>query len=82
MLHSWILVVYLSTFVGDSSTGGPAAVPGFASLEDCKATGERFRSVPKFDWYVCVGADLPPAGTVVLPMIPAPSASAPVASKK
>jgi len=57
---NWVLIIYLSTGIGNHSTGGPAAVPGFETQEACKKTGERWKvSVPKFDWYACVPADMP-----------------------
>lgn len=68
MLVSWVLVVYMN--VGDglfTATGGPFAVPGFATQEACKVSSDSFTKMPHYSFSYCVRVQQPPVGAQLSP---------------
>lgn len=53
-MTTFVLVMYLSTFAGNFTTGGPAVIDGFTSLEKCEAARDVVKTIQKFDWSHCV----------------------------
>jgi hypothetical protein len=51
---TYALIFYMSTFAGNLSTGGPAVIDGFLSLQKCEAAIKVVETAPKFDWARCV----------------------------
>lgn len=53
-MSTWILIFYMSTNIGRTDTGGPAAVNGLQSKAQCEKLLETVSQVKKFDWGQCV----------------------------
>ena len=55
-MTSYALFIYLVTSPGwSSSTGGPAIIDGFSSLEKCEIAHQAVKEqVPKYEWGKCI----------------------------
>ena len=53
-MTTYAMIIYLSTFAGNMTTGGPAVIDGFQSLQKCEVAKKEMEKVPKFDWARCV----------------------------
>ena len=51
-MTTYAMIIYLSTFAANMTTGGPAVIDGFQSLQKCEVA--EMEKVPKFDWARCV----------------------------
>jgi hypothetical protein len=51
----WTLIFYVSVGFGTASTGGPAVIDNFASLEKCELAGYAVKQdIKQLDWFKCV----------------------------
>ena len=54
-MTTWVLIIYLTTGVGDFSNGGPTTIDGFTSLSKCEVAKEKLsKELKKYDWGQCI----------------------------
>jgi hypothetical protein len=55
-MSTWVLVFYMSTGWFNNSTGGPAAINGLQSKEQCEKLLLTVKTLRHFDWGQCIEA--------------------------